>query len=153
MARHPYSKPRMVKERKTRDQQKRDRIETEQAKILAEKKERQINEMTLFGGSKAEEKPKRRTLSDRFKEAKQKVTVEPFRPGSDKSYPSVSVTATASSVSVTVKPRKYTGKMEEREQAAQLELEHKKKRVGVTVNKGAYQYLDDSYDPKWLGRK
>lgn len=43
--------------------------------------------------------------------------------------------------------------MEERERLAQEEIERKKKRVGITFNKGAYQYLGDDYDATTLGRK
>ncbi|MNR52889.1 hypothetical protein D3C85_1728090 [compost metagenome] len=39
-----------------------------------------------------------------------------------------------------------------REKAAQLEIECKKKRVGVLVNKGAYQYITDGTDPATIGR-
>lgn len=39
---------------------------------------------------------------------------------------------------------KYEGEMAEREAAAQVELEKKKKRVGILVNKSAYQYLGDA---------
>lgn len=40
-----------------------------------------------------------------------------------------------------------------REKAAQEEIEHKKKRVAVLYNKGAYQYITDEMDPKTFGRK
>jgi hypothetical protein len=43
--------------------------------------------------------------------------------------------------------------MQRREASAREEIERKKKRVAVTVNKGAYQYITDGMDPKTFGRK
>lgn len=42
---------------------------------------------------------------------------------------------------------------EEREAAAQQEIERKKKRVGVLVNKSGYQYLTEDTDLTTLGKK
>jgi hypothetical protein len=47
---------------------------------------------------------------------------------------------------------KYEGEMLKRELAAQKEADLKKKRVGITFNKGAYQYLGDDIDPTTLGK-
>lgn len=43
--------------------------------------------------------------------------------------------------------------MIERERKAQEEIEAKKLRVGITYNKGAYQFLGNDYDATTLGRK
>jgi len=40
-----------------------------------------------------------------------------------------------------------------REQAAQEEIERKKKRTAPLYNKGGYQYISDSEDPTTIGRK
>uniref|UniRef100_A0AB39CDQ8 Uncharacterized protein n=1 Tax=Pseudomonas phage HRDY3 TaxID=3236930 RepID=A0AB39CDQ8_9VIRU len=40
-----------------------------------------------------------------------------------------------------------------REQAAQEEIEHKKKRTAPLWNKGGYMYISDEEDPTTLGRK
>ena len=51
------------------------------------------------------------------------------------------------------KPKtRYDGELLERELLAQQEIERKKKRVGITFNKGAYQYLGDDIDPTTLGK-
>lgn len=50
-------------------------------------------------------------------------------------------------------PTRYEGEMAEREAKAREEIERKKKRVSITYNKGAYQYLGDDYDTTTIGRK
>jgi predicted nucleic acid-binding Zn ribbon protein len=46
-----------------------------------------------------------------------------------------------------------TDEMIEREAKAQKEIQKKKNRVGILVNKSGYQYISDGMDPKTLGRK
>lgn len=50
-------------------------------------------------------------------------------------------------------PVRYSGDMLEREQAAQEEIERKKRRVAPLYNKGGYQYVTDETDLSDLGRK
>lgn len=63
-----------------------------------------------------------------------------------------SLITTARFESVAAKPR-YTGKMLERERAAQVEIDRKKSQVAVPYNKGAYQFVTPGMDPKTFGRK
>jgi hypothetical protein len=48
---------------------------------------------------------------------------------------------------------RYEGEMAEREARAQIEIEAKKKRVGILYNKGPYGFLSPGINPKDLGRK
>lgn len=64
-----------------------------------------------------------------------------------------SVRTTESCTGPSIERPRYEGEMLEREQSAMEEIERKKKRVGITVNKGAYQYLTPGMDPKTLGKK
>lgn len=50
-------------------------------------------------------------------------------------------------------PKKLTRKMQEREDAAQVEIEKKKKRVAPLYNKSGYFYIDDGVDPTQIGSR
>lgn len=101
----------------------------------------EINNMTLFG-----KKTKIGKKGIELKQQSQQDVIRSCR-NNGKEYASAPLTAPVMYVPVV-----YEGEMKEREQKAQVESERKKKRVAITCNKGAYQYIGDDVDPTTIGR-
>jgi hypothetical protein len=124
----------------------RKRLNAEHALEKARAERRKLDSITLSLSRRET------TADDLARAAKAKMPKMPVRflEDSTRDLPSVETR----SVGTTIKsPVKYKGDLAVREAVAQKEIESKKKRVAILVNKSSYQYVSDGMDPKTLGRK